>query len=99
AEKAIEETRAKYPAPDALHEQLLRLRDGWPALRERLARHLLPFRNARAMLREAGCPSEPEQIGISRDRLRLSYEQAYYIRRRFTVLDFAMRLGVFDSAL
>ncbi len=51
------------------------------------------------MLREAGCPSEPEQIGISRERLRLSYEQAYYIRRRFTVLDLAMRLGVFHSAL
>jgi glycerol-1-phosphate dehydrogenase [NAD(P)+] len=99
AEKATEETRAKYPTPDALRGQLVRLRDGWPALRERLTRHLLPFRNARAMLREAGCPSEPEQIGISRDRLRLSYEQAYYIRRRFTILDFAMRLGVFDSAL
>ncbi len=99
AQKAREETRAKDPTPDALRAQLVRLRDGWPGLRERLARHLLPFRNARAMLREAGCPSEPEQIGISRDRLRLSYEQAYYIRRRFTVLDFAMRLGLFESAL
>ena len=99
ADKATEETRAKHPTPDALRAQLVRLRDGWPALRERLARHLIPFREARAMLREAGCPSEPEQIGISRDRLRLSYEQAYYIRRRFTVLDFAMRLGVMDSAL
>ena len=65
----------------------------------RLTRHLLPFRNARAMLREAGCPSEPEQIGISRDRLRLSYEQAYYIRRRFTVLDFAIRTRRLRSAL
>jgi glycerol-1-phosphate dehydrogenase [NAD(P)+] len=42
---------------------------------------------------------EPEQIGISRDRLRTSYEQAYYLRRRYTVLDFAQRLGVTDSAL
>jgi glycerol-1-phosphate dehydrogenase [NAD(P)+] len=99
AEKATEEARAKDLTPDALHAQLVRLRDGWPALRERLARHLLPFWHARAMLREAGCPSEPEQIGISRDRLRRSYEQAYYLRRRFTVLDLAMRLGVFHSAL
>ena len=51
------------------------------------------------MLRAAGCPCEPEQIGIPRDRLRLSYEQAYYIRRRFTVLDFARRTGVMDAAL
>lgn len=99
AEKALEETRAKNPSPDTLRAQVERIRDAWPALRERLARYLEPFREARAMLREAGCPSEPEQIGISRERLRLSYEQAYFIRRRFTVLDFAMRLGVFGSAL
>jgi glycerol-1-phosphate dehydrogenase [NAD(P)+] len=99
AAKAAEETRAKYPALGALRAQLDRQRDGWPAVRDRLNQHLLPFRNARTMLREAGCPSEPEQVGISRDRLRLSYEQAYYIRRRFTVLDVAMRLGVFESAL
>jgi glycerol-1-phosphate dehydrogenase [NAD(P)+] len=99
AEKAIEETRAKHPAPDALRAQLERLCEAWPALRERLARHLYPFRNARAMLSQAGCPTRPEEIGISRDRLRLSYEQAYYIRCRFTVLDFAIRLGVFDPAL
>jgi glycerol-1-phosphate dehydrogenase [NAD(P)+] len=99
AGKAIEETRAKYPTTNALRAQLERLRDSWPMLKERLTRHLMPFRNARALLRQAGCPTEPEQIGITRDRLRLSYEQAYYIRRRFTVLDFAIRLGVFDSAL
>ena len=99
AAKALEETRAKYPASGALRAQLVRLRDGWPTVRERLTTHLLPFRNARAMLREAGCPSEPEQIGISRDRLRLSYEQAYFIRRRFTALDLAMRMRVFESAL
>jgi glycerol-1-phosphate dehydrogenase [NAD(P)+] len=99
AAKAVQETRAKYPAPDTLRAQLVRLRDGWPVVRERLTRHLLPFRDARTMLREAGCPSEPEEIGISRERLRLSYEQAYYIRRRFTVLDLAMRMGVFESAV
>lgn len=99
ADKALEETRAKHSTPDALRAQLERLRDGWPALRERLSQHLQPFRNARAMLREAGCPTEPEQIGISRERLRRSYEQAYHIRRRYTVLDFATRFGVFDPAL
>ncbi len=99
ADKALEETRAKHPSFGALRAQLERLRDGWPALRERLTRHLQPFRDARAMLREAGCPVEPEQIGITRERLRRSYEQAYYIRRRYTILDFAMRAGLFESAL
>jgi glycerol-1-phosphate dehydrogenase [NAD(P)+] len=99
AEKAIEETRAKHPSPEALRDQLARLRDGWPGLRLKLAAHLIPFREVRAMLQEAGCPVEPEAIGISRGRLLASYEQASYIRRRFTILDLARRLGFFESAL
>jgi glycerol-1-phosphate dehydrogenase [NAD(P)+] len=99
AAKAREETRAKHPARDALREQLARLADAWPGVRERLARHLIPFAEARAMLREAGCPAAPEDIGISTGRLRASYEQAYYIRRRFTVLDLAMRSGLLAEAV
>jgi glycerol-1-phosphate dehydrogenase [NAD(P)+] len=66
---------------------------------ERLAQHLIRFAEARAMLREAGCPSAPEEIGISSERLRVAYEQAYYLRRRFTVLDFAVRFGLMGRAL
>ena len=38
-----------------------------------------------------GAPTEPEEIGISRARLRESFVRAYHIRRRFTVLDVAVR--------
>jgi glycerol-1-phosphate dehydrogenase [NAD(P)+] len=99
ASKARQEMRAKYPAPAVLREQLTRLRDAWPRLQATLRRQLLSFRDAQDMLREAGCAFEPEQIGISRERLRLSYEQAYFLRRRFTVLDFAERWGVTGRAL
>ena len=99
ADKAVEESRAKHPTPDALRDQLRRVRDAWPATRERLAQHLIPLAEARALLAAAGCPTEPEAIGITRDRLRAGFEAAYYIRRRFTVLDFARRLGVLDEAV
>jgi glycerol-1-phosphate dehydrogenase [NAD(P)+] len=99
AAKARSETRAKHPSRAELRDQLVRFQEQWAGLRLKLTRHLIPLRETRAMLRAAGCPTEPEQIGISRDRLRRSYEQAYYIRRRFTVLDLAQRLGVLESAL
>jgi glycerol-1-phosphate dehydrogenase [NAD(P)+] len=51
------------------------------------------------MLRDAGAPTEPEQIGISRERLRQSYVQAFYLRRRFTILDLAMRTNLLEPAL
>lgn len=99
AAKSIKETRAKHPEPEELREQLVRLRDAWPDLRGRLTAHLIPFDEVRARLRAAGCPDRPEGIGISRERLRLSFEQAYYIRRRFTILDVVRRIGLFDDAL
>jgi len=99
AEKAIEETRAKHIRPEALREQLTTLRGRWPELREKLKRQLLPFAKVKSMLRTAGCAFAPEQIGISRDRLRKSYEQALFIRRRFTVLDVADRAGLLEESL
>jgi glycerol-1-phosphate dehydrogenase [NAD(P)+] len=99
AEKSIKETRAKHPSPEELRDQLSRLRDAWPDLRVRLASHLIPFDDVRARLRAAGCPDGPEKIGLTRSRLRIGFDQAYYIRRRFTILDVARRCGLFDAAM
>lgn len=98
-DKGLEETHHKYISGDALRKQLEQLREQWPEIKRRLEDHLRPFRNAVALLGDADCPVAPEQIGISRDRLRRSYEQAYYIRRRFTVLDVAMRAGIFAESV
>jgi len=46
-----------------------------------------------------GAPTEPEQIGISRERLRESFFRAYHIRRRFTVLDVAVRTATLEPLL
>ncbi len=94
-----EETRAKYVSGDTLTIQLKRVQENWEEVRSKLVAQLIPFRELRDMLRLAGCPFDPAQIGISRSRLRLSYEQCCYMRRRFTVLDFMQRLGILDSAL
>jgi glycerol-1-phosphate dehydrogenase [NAD(P)+] len=75
------------------------LKEQWPAVSGRLRNHLPRFAEVKDMLRAAGCPTEPEEIGISRERLRRSYEQAWYIRRRYTVLDFAQRAGLAEAAL
>jgi glycerol-1-phosphate dehydrogenase [NAD(P)+] len=99
ADKACEETIAKYSSPDALRQQLQRLRDAWPQLQSRLRLQLLPFNHLRHILESAGCPAQPEQIGISRERLRTSYGQALCIRRRFTVLDVAHRTGLWNSSI
>jgi glycerol-1-phosphate dehydrogenase [NAD(P)+] len=97
--KARQESAAKLAPPDALRAQLETLTRGWPALQRRLASQLFPRAELHDMLRDAGCPVDAQEIGISAERLRRSYRQAYHIRRRFTVLDLARRAGLMDAAL
>jgi len=96
---ALQETRAKSVSATDLQKQLEHVRSLWPGLRERLRAQLLPFAQLKLMLAASGAPVEPEQIGISRERLRRSFEQAWFIRRRFTVLDLTVRLGLLQDAL
>jgi glycerol-1-phosphate dehydrogenase [NAD(P)+] len=99
ADKADEETRAKYITPEDLRSHLMVVAAKWPDLRARLRQQLIPAAGLRQMMSDAGAPTAPEEIGISRRRLRDSFRQAYHIRRRYTALDLAVRTGTLDAAL
>ncbi|HVW01638.1 MAG TPA: hypothetical protein VHB77_14895, partial [Planctomycetaceae bacterium] len=96
---ALAETAAKHVGRDQLQRQLEQLRAGWPDLSTRLRSQLLPTAEVKRRLQAVGAPAEPEEIGISRARLRASFVRAQQIRRRFTVLDLAVRTGVLRSCL
>ncbi len=98
-EIAVKEGLLKHVTRETVREQIGLLRKQWPELRERLRGQLIPLAEIRHMLEEAGAPTEPEEIGISRSRLRRSFDLAYFIRRRFTVLDLARRAGLLESCL
>jgi glycerol-1-phosphate dehydrogenase [NAD(P)+] len=98
-EIAARESAAKLASADVLRQQLARLKEGWPELSRRINNQLFPHAEFQHMLRESGAPVEPEHIGIAPSRLRRSYLQAYHIRRRFTVLDLAVRANVLDRCL
>jgi glycerol-1-phosphate dehydrogenase [NAD(P)+] len=96
---ALQESRAKWVDAASLRRQLETLRRVWPDLKARLLQQLIPRQELKALLRAAGAPVEPEEIGISRARLRESFRQACFLRRRFTVLDLAVRCGLLQPAL
>lgn len=93
------ELSAKYVDNDALRHQLTLLKQNWPDIKTRLERQLVPFEELRESLRLVGAPIEPEQIGISRQRLYSSAVKAQMIRRRFTILDVAVRTNSLDKWL
>jgi glycerol-1-phosphate dehydrogenase [NAD(P)+] len=96
---AERELTAKAVDLATLRTQLRQVRKAWPDLSHRLREQLIPFSTLKEMLRAAGAPTEPEQIGISRERLRESFWRAFCIRRRFTVLDLAARGHLLDAGL
>lgn len=96
---ATKEISAKADDQKIVRQQLTRLQTAWPQLKERLQTQLIPFAALKQMLQTAGAPVEPEQIGISRARLRESFRLAFFIRRRFTVLDLAVRAGLLDQCV
>ena len=96
---ATKEIAAKADDQKIVRNQLARLQTAWPQLKQRLQTQLIPFSALKQMLQAAGAPVEPEQIGISRARLRESFRSAFFIRRRFTVLDLAVRAGLLDRCV
>lgn len=93
------EITAKYVDRDALRDQLNSLKSNWTEIKRRLEAQIIPYEEAKARLEAVGAPVEPEQIDISRQRLRDSFLRAQHIRRRFTILDIAVRTCLLDKWL
>ena len=98
-DKALEEVRAKHSSRQQLEAELRILKTNWPKLKASLTTHLPSRRELQDKLAIVGAPSTPPEIGISHDRLRTSYYQAWHIRRRYTILDLAGRTASFDPCM
>jgi len=99
SEIGLQETKAKYINSAALEVQLGLLKQNWPVIKDRLAAQVLPYVEAKRRLDLVGAPTTPEQIGISRKRLRETFIRAQFIRRRFTILDVSVRTGYLNQWL
>jgi glycerol-1-phosphate dehydrogenase [NAD(P)+] len=96
-EAAVTETREKYVDAGELGKRLTLLAQRWPDLRERVRAQLLGPGELREMLRAAGCPTHPEDIGLGLEAFRETYRRAQMIRRRYTVLDLTNETGLLDE--
>ncbi len=98
-EAAVNETRAKYVDADTLRERMEGLRRVWPKLREKIEAQLLPADVLREQLRAAGCPTSPEEIGLSLEDFKATYRRAQMLRKRYTVLDVANEACILDECV
>lgn len=92
----LKETKAKATGGAALRAQLEHFQQVWPELKSRLQQQMFSKAEIRQRLQAVGAPVDSTQIGITRERLAASHWRAWSIRRRFTILDAAARLGQLD---
>ena len=97
AEQAIAQCKAKYKSSSEISKRLLLLESIWLDLTTTLNSQLLGTKKMQQMLNEAGAPFMPEQIGITKERLFLSYTQAQLIRKRYTVLDLVFETNTWED--
>lgn len=92
-----DEITKKYDGADVVREQLTRLKTQWPALKERLQKQVYSFSKMQDLLRRAGAPADPADIGLTRRGLRDMFPLVQLMRFRFNLLDLAKRGGFYDA--
>ena len=99
ADHAVRETKVKYLAGEPLKRRLAPIVMGWEGVSRRLRDQLVTTATLAGMLRRAGAPSRPEDIGLSAEGVRSTFPRAMYYRSRYTALDVAWELGIFDDVV
>ncbi|MDR1876718.1 MAG: sn-glycerol-1-phosphate dehydrogenase [Flavobacteriaceae bacterium] len=94
---AVKQVTDKHVTKEELKGQLTRIKENWRTIKEKLEKQIIPFEITKKRLKLVGAPVEPEQVGITRERLREGFYKAQKIRSRYTVLDFAYRAGYLDQ--
>jgi glycerol-1-phosphate dehydrogenase [NAD(P)+] len=97
ADHAVTETKVKYVNDIGLRHRLHTFVSSWPVLRPRIVAQLVPAKQLQEMLRAAGAPSVPEDIGLTAADVKATFPKAMYYRSRYTVLDLAREAGWFDE--
>ncbi len=94
---ATDQVKGKYVSKEELRKQLTQVKENWTTIKEKLKKQIIPFETTKKRLELVGAPVEPEQVGITRERLKESFYRAHKIRSRYTILDFAYRAGYLDQ--
>lgn len=97
-DKTIDMIVGKTPSATALASRVQGARKSWETIAARYAEQIPPFETLKADLRAGGCPTEPMEIGLSREACVKSLKIASLIRNRYTILDLVSELGILDEA-
>ena len=83
------EFAAKQMTPEAEAKLERRLADAWDDVRYEIGHGMIRADRIHAVLQRAGCPTSPEQIGLTSAFYTTAVRNARFLRDRYTFLDLA----------
>lgn len=93
ADEAVDASRGKHLDEPALRARLAIIANRYDELKQRVAAQLIPFNDFKAMLKAAGCPVTPAEIGVSPAALLRATFGSQMIRNRYTITDLLYEAG------
>lgn len=87
----------KYQGPDEVREELARIKDQWPELRDEYRAQVYSFEKMQKLFRIVGAPTDPADIGVTREQLKAMVPVTQLMRWRINLLDLAKRARIYDT--
>ena len=92
----VAEITSKYSDKEGVREQLTKVRNEWPQLKKKYRQQVYTFEKMQRLFKIVGAPSDPSEIGVSRQKLREIVPYAQLMRARINLLDLAKRAEIYD---
>lgn len=96
-ELGFEMITKKYDDAATVRRQLQTIKECWPEFREKLRAQVYPFEKMQALMKAAGAPADPADIGLTRQQIKDMLPKVQLLRARYNLLDLAKRGGFYDA--
>lgn len=97
SELGVRSIDVKYAGRDVVRDQLTRVKERWPELREKYRGQLYTFEKMQRFFRIVGAPTDPADIGVTRRQLYDMLPFVQLMRHRINLLDLARRALIYDE--
>lgn len=87
----------KYADAEGVRVQLTKVKEQWPELKKQYRAQVFTFEKMQRLFKIVGAPSDPSEIGVTREQLKSLVPFTQLMRYRINLLDLAKRGMFFDE--
>jgi glycerol-1-phosphate dehydrogenase [NAD(P)+] len=98
-QSVLKASHQKFLNKKALEERQTDIIKQWNEIKRRVVGQIIPYPQLQEMFAVAGCPTQPKDIGLSRQDLSRGMRIAQMIRKRYTGLDVAYESGLLETLI